>query len=68
MHENLLLNYAVSHDIDLEKFAEVMNKKYFSLTHSYRGDYSRRLLSSLRGMHLFEMLNINMALSNFQGL
>ena len=44
-----------------------MNNEYFNYTQSYRGDYYRICLLSDIGKKLISKLNINIAVSNYQG-
>lgn len=53
--------------IDLLDFAHIMNVMYFNFTQSYRGDYLLELKKTRRGRTLLKNLNINVAVSNFQG-
>lgn len=63
----LLFNHYSRPRNELEKLASFMNTYYFDLTNSFRGDYINNMLKHERGSKFFELLNINIAVSNYQG-
>jgi hypothetical protein len=67
LHANNLFNSIINSDANLEKFCIFMNSKYFDFVQSYRGDYYKDCLTSSRGKQLISNLNINIAVSNYQG-
>ncbi len=68
LHGNEMIGKAIK-DVrtDLHKFSDNLNKQYFSFVKSYRGDYIRKINSSERGKELINMLDISIAVSNYQG-
>lgn len=68
LHGNRLFNEVVQSQISISDFAEYMNDSYFQKIPGYRGDFLRILLQSERGFELAQLLNLRVALSNFQGL
>ena len=71
MHRNKLFNEIINSNTEtesnLDKFSIKMNNEYFNYTQSYRGDYYRICLLSDIGKKLISKLNINIAVSNYQG-
>lgn len=67
LHGNSLFNKIINSDENLEDFADDMNNKYFNYIQSYRGDYYKKCITSNRGKDLISKLNINIAVSNYQG-
>lgn len=67
MHGNTLFNKIINSNINLDHFCKEMNNKYFNYIQSYRGDYYRICIRSNRGKELITKLNINTAVSNYQG-
>ena len=74
LHENEMIDKAIK-DVrtDLHKFSDDLNKQYFSFVKSYRGDYINKIKSyrgsrnRKRGKELMNMLDISIAVSNYQG-
>jgi len=52
--------------IDIESLAHDLNREYFHKTLSYRGDYIRRIRKLKHGKKLLSLLEINIAVSNYQ--
>jgi hypothetical protein len=52
---------------ELEKLASFMNDYYFDLTNSFRGDYINYMRKHERGSKFYKLLNIKIAVSNYQG-
>ena len=67
MHGNTLFNKIINSNTNLEHFANDINNKYFIYIQSYRGDYYMNCITSNRGKNLISKLNINIAVSNYQG-
>ena len=67
MHGNTLFNKIINSNKNLDNFSKDINNKYFNYTQSYRGDYYRICLRSNKGKILLSKLNINIAVSNYQG-
>ena len=67
MHGNTLFNKIINSNTNLEHFANDINNKYFNYIQSYRGDYYMKCITSNRGKKLISKLNINIAVSNYQG-
>ena len=67
MHGNNLFNKIINSNINLDHFCNDINNKYFNYIQSYRGDYYRYCLRSSKGKMLISKLNINIAVSNYQG-
>lgn len=67
MHGNILFNQIINSNINLDTFCQYMNNYYFNYTQSYRGDYYNLCLKNTRGKSLISKLNINIAVSNYQG-
>ena len=67
MHENNLFKNIINSEIYLDDFCKDINNKYFNYTQSYRGDFYRYCLRSSKGQILISKLNINIAVSNYQG-
>jgi hypothetical protein len=69
MHgNNLFMNICNNPDIDIHNFANIINKLYFNKTNSYRGGYMKNIINyNNRGKQLIELLNIKIAVSNYQG-
>ena len=67
LHGNSLFNSAINSNIDLKSFCENMNNKYFNYVQSYRGDFYKQCLNSIRGTELIKRLNISIAVSNYSG-
>ena len=57
----------INSNTNLEHFANDINNKYFNYIQSYRGDYYMNCITSNRGKNLISKLNINIAVSNYQG-
>ena len=68
MHGNNLFNKIINSNTNLDNFSKDINNKYFNYIQSYRGDYYRLCLKSIRGKNLISKLNINIAVSNYQGI
>ena len=68
MHGNTLFNKIIKSNTNLEHFANDINNKYFNYIQSYRGDYYMKCITSNRGKNLISKLNINIAVSNYQGI
>ena len=68
MHGNTLFNKIIKSNTNLEHFANDINNKYFNYIQSYRGDYYMQCITSNRGKNLISKLNINIAVSNYQGI
>ena len=67
MHGNTLFNKIINSNTNLEHFANDINNKYFNYIQSYRGEYYMNCITSNRGKNLISKLNINIAVSNYQG-
>lgn len=67
MHGNSLFYKIINSNIDLDIFCKNINNGYFNYIQSYRGDYYRSCLRTNKGRELISKLNINIAVSNFQG-
>jgi hypothetical protein len=67
MHGNTLFNNIINSNTNLDNFCNNINDKYFNYIQSYRGDYYRHCIRSNRGQNLISKLNINIAVSNYQG-
>ena len=67
MHGNNLFNKIIKLDTNLDNFCKDINNKYFNYIQSYRGDYYMNCITSNRGKNLISKLNINIAVSNYQG-
>ena len=68
MHGNrLFYDSYVKPKTNLSELAKFMNDYYFDLTNSYRGDYINSMQKNDRGRKLLELLNIKVAVSNYQG-
>jgi len=68
MHGNrLFYDFYVKPKTNLSELAKFMNDYYFDLTNSYRGDYINSMQKNDRGRKLLELLNIKVAVSNYQG-
>lgn len=67
MHANTLFNKIIFSNENIDNFSKDINNKYFNYTQSYRGDYFMKCCESDRGKYLMTKLNINIAVSNFQG-
>jgi hypothetical protein len=68
MHGNDLFSKIIKSNIDLDIFCQDINNKYFNYVQSYRGDYYNSCLKSNRGKVMLQKLNINIAVSNYQGI
>ena len=68
MHGNTLFNKIIKSNRNLDNFSKDINNKYFNYIQSYRGDYYRHCIKSIRGKNLISKLNINIAVSNYQGI
>jgi hypothetical protein len=68
MHDNTLFDTIINSNANLDHFCNDINKTYFNYIQSYRGDYYRKCIRSNRGKNLISKLNINIAVSNYQGL
>ena len=66
MHGNKLFSKVINSNLNLDHFCSIINK-YFNHVQSYRGDYYRYCLRFNRGKNLISKLNINIAVSNYQG-
>jgi hypothetical protein len=53
---------------DRNKIACEINEKYFQYVQSFRGDYYRMTSESEKGKQWLALLDINMAVSNYQGI
>lgn len=67
MHGNTLFNKIIKSNTNLDNFSKDINNKYFNYIQSYRCDYYRNCIKSNRGKNLISKLNINIAVSNYQG-
>lgn len=67
LHGNNLFNQIIKSNTNLDHFSKDINNKYFNYTQSYCGDYYNLCLRSDRGKKLISQLNINIAVSNYQG-
>jgi hypothetical protein len=68
LHNNLAFNQVINNtDINIDTYAEKMNTTYFNKTMSFRGDYIKSCMESERGSELINKLNIQIAVSNYQG-
>jgi len=67
MHGNTLFNNIINSNTNLDHFCNNINDKYFNYIQSYRGDYYRHCIRSNKGQNLISKLNINIAVSNYQG-
>lgn len=67
LHGNDLFNKIINSNINLDHFCKDINNKYFNYTQSYRGDFYKNCITSERGKNLISKLNINIAVSNYQG-
>ena len=65
---NLFINVIRNHEVDIEEFSYMMNREYFAATPAFRGDYFAQL-STLgpRGAALQNLLDVRIAVSNYQG-
>lgn len=68
MHGNTLFNKIINSNTNLDHFCKDINNKYFNYIQSYRGDYYLNCIKSIRGKELITKLNINIAVSNYQGI
>jgi len=68
MHGNILFNKIINSNTNLNHFCNNINNKYFNYIQSYRGDYYMNCITSNRGKNLISKLNINIAVSNYQGI
>ena len=68
MHGNTLFNKIINSNTNLDHFCIDINNKYFTYIQSYRGDYYMNCIRSNRGQNLISKLNINIAVSNYQGI
>jgi hypothetical protein len=68
MHGNTLFNNIINSNTCLDNFCKDINNKYFNFIQSYRGDYYKVCLNSNVGKNLISKLNINIAVSNYQGI
>jgi hypothetical protein len=68
MHGNTLFNDIINSNTCLDNFCKDINNKYFNYIQSYRGDYYNDCLRSNIGKNLISRLNINIAVSNYQGI
>lgn len=64
---NLFWDFYSRPQNDLKELALFMNNYYFDLTNSFRGDYINRMKKHYRGKEFVDLLNIKVAVSNFQG-
>ena len=67
LHGNTLFNKIINSDKNLDNFCAHLNNKYFNYIQSYRGDYYKSCLKNKRGQYLISKLNVNIAVSNYQG-
>jgi hypothetical protein len=67
MHGNNLFNKIINSNSNLDNFCNDINNKYFNYILSYRGDYYIKCMRTNRGKDLISKLNINIAVSNYQG-
>lgn len=68
LHNNVIFNEVINNnDIDILTFVKEMNETYFNKTLSFRGDYINTCMASERGKQLIQKLNIQIAVSNYQG-
>ena len=67
LHNNNLFNKIINSNTNLDHFCKHMNENYFNYIQSYRGDYYKKCMRSTRGKYLISKLNINIAVSNYQG-
>ena len=68
LHNNAYLNEVIRNtDIDIDNVAKQLNETYFDKTLSFRGDYINTCMASERGKQLIQKLNIQIAVSNYQG-
>tara|TARA_B110000285_G_scaffold173780_1_gene194781 strand:- start:244 stop:1179 length:936 start_codon:yes stop_codon:yes gene_type:complete len=68
LHGNSLFNKIINSTTDIDTFCEDINNKYFNYVQSYRGDFYNWCNKSNRGKYLISKLNINIAVSNYQGI
>lgn len=68
LHNNTLFSQIINSNANLDIFCQDINDKYFNYIQSYRGDYYNSCLKSDRGKYLISKLNINIAVSNYQGV
>jgi len=67
MHGNNLFKKIINNNTNLDNFINDINNVYFNYIQSYRGDYYKDCLRSNIGKNLISKLNINIAVSNYQG-
>lgn len=68
LHCNSLFNQIIKNpNIKIKEYADSLNKTYFDLIQSYRGDYYKECLKTKRGIELINNLNISICVSNYQG-
>ena len=68
LHGNALFNQIIKNpNINIKEYADSLNKRYFNLIQSYRGDYYKECLKTKRGSELINNLNISICVSNYQG-
>lgn len=68
MHCNSMFNKIINSNVNLDIFCQDINKHYFDKVQSYRGDYYRNCLRTNRGREMIKRMNINIAVSNYQGM
>jgi hypothetical protein len=68
LHGNSLFDKIINSNTNLDHFCNDINNTYFNYIQSYRGDYYRQCIRNNRGNNLISKLNINIAVSNYQGI
>ena len=67
LHGNTLFGKIINSNTNLDNFCQDINNQYFNFIKSYRGDFYKLCLKRARGIYLISNLNINIAVSNYQG-